>query len=163
MYLIIKVSYMTEKDAFLASFQKAVGQLIQVSMRLFWRDVKKRGLTVPQMFAMRYLYYRGESNISEIARELGVTNAAASQMLDRLVGQGIILRREDPDDRRNKKLTLTEKGRELLKQSAAIQRRWLEVLADNMSAEELKKLADAMEILAQRASELSDVGDAKHG
>ncbi len=146
---------MTEKDTFLASFQKAMGQLIQLSMRAFWRDVKRRGLTVPQMFAMRYLYYRGESNISELARELGVTNAAASQMLDRLVGQGYILRQEDPHDRRNKKLTLTDKGRELLKQSSIAQRRWLEALADSMSAEELEKLSEAMEILAERASELA--------
>jgi DNA-binding MarR family transcriptional regulator len=146
---------MTTKDSFLASFQAAMGQLIQVSMRSFWKYIKKQGLTMPQMFAMRYIYHRGECNISDIARELGVTNAAASQMLDRLVGQGLILRQEDPEDRRNKKLTLTDKGRELLKDSTGAQRRWLDALVESLSQEELEKLAEAMEILAEKAAALT--------
>jgi DNA-binding MarR family transcriptional regulator len=151
------------KESFMAAFQAAVGQVVQIAMHIFWKDLKKRGLTMPQMFAMRYLYYRGESNISELARELGVTNAAASQMLDRLVGQGYILRLEDPQDRRNKKLTLTDKGRALLQESDKAQRRWLEALADAMSPEEMAELARAMEILADRASELSDAENVKRG
>ncbi len=153
---------MTTKDSFLASFQAAMGQLIQVSMRSFWRYIKERGLTMPQMFALRYLYYRGESNISDIARELGVTNAAASQMLDRLVGQGLILRQEDPHDRRNKKLTLTEAGRLLLRESSQAQRAWLDELVKSMSQEELEKLSEAMDILAEKASALSDAVETSH-
>ncbi len=150
---------MTTKESFMASFQSAMGQVLQVSMRSFWRYTKKRGLTMPQMFALRYIYYRGESNISDIAKELGVTNAAASQMLDRLVGQRLILRQEDPHDRRNKRLTLTEGGRDLLRESAGSQRRWLDNLFESMSPDEVEKITEAMDILMERTSDLVEAGE----
>lgn len=145
---------MTTKESFMTSFQSAMGQVLQISMRSFWRYTRKRGLTMPQMFALRYIYYKGESNISDIAKELGVTGAAASQMLDRLVGQRLILRQEDPHDRRNKRLTLTQGGRGLLRESAESQCQWLDALFASMSPDELEKVTEAMDILTERTSDL---------
>ena len=111
---------------------------------------------MPQMFALRYIYHKQECNISDIARELGVTSAAASQMLDRLVGQGFIMRQEDPHDRRNKRLTLTEKGHGLIRGSVEAQRQWLDALAESLSPGELEKLAEAMEILSEKTSRVME-------
>jgi len=153
---------MIAKESFTASIQSAMGQMLQLSMRSFWKYIKQQGLTMPQMFALRYIYHKQECNISDIARELGVTNAAASQMLDRLVGQGFIRRQEDPHDRRNKRLTLTEKGGSLIRESAGAQRQWLEALVASMSPDELEKLAEAMEILAKRTSSVIEAQFEKH-
>ncbi len=56
------------------------------------------------------LKHGGKSGVSEIGGQMGVTNAAASQAVDRLVHLGLIERTEDPDDRRAKRLTLTQAG-----------------------------------------------------
>ena len=146
---------MTKKELFLVSFQSAMGQVFQMSMRSFWRYIKKQKLTMPQMFALRYIYHKGKCNISDIAKELGVSSAAASQMLDRLVGQGLILRREDQHDRRNKNLTLAEEGRSLLRESVEAQRQWLDALVESMSSDEMERVTEAMDILARRTSEIA--------
>jgi DNA-binding MarR family transcriptional regulator len=45
--------------------------------------------------------------------ELGLTSGTISVRMDRLVAQGLVERRPDPDSRRNTLITLTERGREL--------------------------------------------------
>ncbi len=119
-------------------------------MRNFWRYVKTRGLTIPQMFALRYIFYKGTCNISDIARELGVSSAAVSQMLNRLVDQGYIVRREDPRDRRNKQLILTDKGRAALEESAAAQSRWLTEVAEKLTEEEKANILEALNVLEEK-------------
>jgi DNA-binding MarR family transcriptional regulator len=45
--------------------------------------------------------------------ELGLTSGTISVRMDRLVAEGLVHRRPDPDDRRNVRITLSERGREL--------------------------------------------------
>lgn len=45
--------------------------------------------------------------------ELGLTSGTVSVRMDRLVEQGLIERRTDPDDRRNSRIAMTARGREL--------------------------------------------------
>jgi DNA-binding MarR family transcriptional regulator len=45
--------------------------------------------------------------------ELGLTSGTISVRMDRLVAQGLVERRPDPESRRNTRITLTERGREL--------------------------------------------------
>ena len=68
-----------------------------------------RGITHGNVFRRQ-----GVRVLHRIAEHLGVSNAAASQMVDRLVGMGLLERSEDPDDRRAKALALTEKGKALV-------------------------------------------------
>ena len=48
--------------------------------------------------------------VKDVARELDVSDAAASQAIDRLVRAGVVSRTPDPDDRRAVRLSFTEKG-----------------------------------------------------
>src|SRR3990172_4618750 len=84
------------------------------SMRDFIRFTKDTGLSNPQISTLMRLHYHGVCGVSEIGVHLDVTNAAASQMVERLVQQGLLERAEHPDDRRAKQLTLTRKGRALI-------------------------------------------------
>lgn len=45
--------------------------------------------------------------------ELGLTSGTVSVRMDRLAEQGLIERRPDPDDRRNSRIAMTARGREL--------------------------------------------------
>jgi len=144
------------QETFLASFQTAIGKIFQVSMRGFWKYTKAQGLSMPQMFTLRYLYHKGESNVTDIGRELGVTSAAASQMLDRLVQQDLVSRRENPHDRRNKQVTLTDRGRRIIQGSTAARRQWLDDLAKNLTPEEMVEIAATLDLLARRMTELSE-------
>ncbi len=127
------------------------------SMHDFIKFSKDSGLSMPQMSALFHLYHGSQCGVSNIGELLGVTNAAASQLIDRLVLNDLIIRSEDPNDRRVKQLRLTEKGRALVRESIEIRRRWLEKLTDALSVEEQKSIITALTILTHTAREL-DLG-----
>jgi DNA-binding MarR family transcriptional regulator len=66
--------------------------------------------------------------------ELELTSGTISVRVDRLVAEGLVHRRPDPDDRRNVRITLTERGRALFERVApahlANERRLLAPLTD---------------------------------
>ncbi len=53
-------------------------------------------------------------SVSEVARTLGVSKQAASQVLDVMIGSGYVSREADPHDARAKLVRLTERGHRLL-------------------------------------------------
>ena len=71
------------------------------------------------------LYHGSKSGVSEIGEQLGITNAAASQSIDRLVNLGLIERTEDPMDRAAKQLVLTRKGQALVERASKARCQWI--------------------------------------
>jgi DNA-binding MarR family transcriptional regulator len=100
--------------------------------------------------------HHGRLAVSDIGDDLGVSNAAASQMLDRLVHQGLVLRSENPVDRREKQLVLTGQGRQVLVDSACTRQLWLEHLAATLTPEEQDKVLEGLEILIDHMHRLPD-------
>jgi DNA-binding MarR family transcriptional regulator len=125
-------------------------------MRNFIQYARKNGLSMSHLGALFHLHRMGRCGVTELGEHLDVTSAAASQMLDRLVQQHLILRTEDPEDRRVKQIVLTEEGSRILEEGIRARQRWLEDLAGTLSEEEretimvsLKTLIDKMDNLKQ--------------
>ena len=74
-------------------FTRAFHEWSEVFMRRSMRDFKRfmddSGLSPSQINALMRLHYRGKCGVSDIGEHLGVTNAAASQMVDRMVQLGL--------------------------------------------------------------------------
>ncbi len=117
----------------------------------FWKEC---GLSMPQISTLMKLHYRGACGVTEVGSHLGVTNAAASQMVEKLVQLGYLVRAEDPADRRVKQLTLTVQGRALIQRSLEARRRWLENLVGTLTSKEQAHIAGALARLTQAAREL---------
>jgi len=115
---------------------------------------KDRGLTMAQFGALLHIFHKGACGVSDIGSDLGVTNSAASQMLERLVQQKIITRSEDPADRRVKQIVLTDKGRQILQESEHANQSWLEELASKMTPVEQEQVRAALIILIEKAGQL---------
>ena len=139
-------------------FSEALHEWVEVFMHRSMRDSmrfwKDSGLSFPQITTLMRLHYHGVCGVSEVGSHLGVTNAAASQMVERLVQLGYVGRAERPEDRRAKQLTLTPKGRALVQKSLAARRRWLEELVAALSPTEQTEIADALTMLTEAAREL---------
>src|SRR5215208_498101 len=62
----------------------------------------------------------GDVGVSQrrLMDELALTSGTISVRMDRLVGQGLVERRPDPESRRNTLITLTARGRELFERVA---------------------------------------------
>jgi DNA-binding MarR family transcriptional regulator len=72
-------------------------------------------------------------------------------MLERLVQLKLIIRSEDPSDRRVKQIVLTDKGRQILQEVSLANRNWLEDLARSMTAEEQEQVRKAVIVLIDKA------------
>lgn len=124
------------------------------SMHEFRRFSQDSGLSMVQFNVLFRLYYTGFCGVSEIGEHLSVTNAAASQLVDRLVGQGILQRTEDTEDRRVKKITLSPRGRQLVEEAIEARRSWMEQLTAALSESEQESIGRALVALTEAARRL---------
>jgi DNA-binding MarR family transcriptional regulator len=115
---------------------------------------KQNGLSMHQLGLLMQIHYRGNCGISDIGNRFDITNAAASQLVDKLVQNGLIQRAEDPQDRRAKLLTLTEKGKEMIQHSTERSYRWVGDLAQKLSSEEREQVDEALNIMTRAVKEL---------
>jgi DNA-binding MarR family transcriptional regulator len=118
------------------------------------RLAKESGLSIHQLGILMQIHFRGNYGISEISNRFDITNAAASQLVDKLVQSGLIQREEDPQDRRAKLLNLTEKGKKMIQQGAERRYRWVEDLAQKLSAQEREQVNEALNIMTRAAQDL---------
>lgn len=83
------------------------------SVRPMYRRMLDHDLTMAELVVLRQLQ-RGSLTVAEAAECIHLSPSAASRAIDRLVRDGLIRREENPDDRRQKRLTMSAAGRELL-------------------------------------------------
>ena len=86
--------------------------------------------------------------VTDVAQFLGVTNAAASRSIDRLVQRGLIDRTISTEDRRAVDLSLTEASRQLLARFAEVRNRELLRLLGDYSEEKLTRVAALLDELS---------------
>lgn len=86
----------------------------------FARKLLKSGVTVAEWVVLREMYGREVMAPSVLAEQSGMTRGAASKLVDRLVGKGLIARRDRTDDRRFQDISLTAAGRKLVPTLAAL-------------------------------------------
>lgn len=103
----------------LAQFADAVSEIMPVIAREFFKREKsgfvKLNMTMPQFLVLVFLNKRGKASMSDMASGLGVTTAAMTGIVDRLVRDGFISREHDRDDRRVVNIELTSKGSKMVK------------------------------------------------
>lgn len=126
------------------------------SMRDFREFTRQSGLSMSQLSALFQIYHCGECGVSDIGEHLGVTRAAASQMIDRLVQLDLLQRSENPLDRRNKSLALTANGRALIGESIEARRRWMQDLTAALPPDQRAAIIEALTVLTQAARRLEE-------
>jgi DNA-binding MarR family transcriptional regulator len=147
---------MSSHEQFTEVLHTWVKVFMERSMTDFKRFMDESDLSPSQVNILMRLHFRGMCDVSEIGEQLGVTNAAASQAVDRLVGLGLIERTEDPDDRRAKRLTLTQKGRTLIEQGIEARSKWIEGLMDVLTSEQQNMIISALTLLTKAAHKTNE-------
>jgi DNA-binding MarR family transcriptional regulator len=141
-------------DLLMNKMQEWMEIFMHHSMRNFIRYAKDNGLSLSQCGALIHLHHSGCAGVTDMGDHLGVSSAAASQMLDRLVQQDLIQRSEDPCDRRGKQIVLTDKGQRIIKEAIRARASWLTDVFDALSPDEEKQIVLALETLIENASQL---------
>jgi DNA-binding MarR family transcriptional regulator len=130
--------------------------LMRRSMHNFMLFAKEKNLSMAQINALFRLNHKGACGVSDLGDDLGVTSAAASQLLERLVQQGLVARSEDPLDRRNKRIVLTEAGQRIVQESIQARQKWLTSLADLLTPAEQEQVEASLRLLIERAALLEE-------
>ena len=115
-------------------------------------------MTPSKLRALDLLARQGGLRVGELAAQVGIDDATATRLVDRLEDAGLVERRREPDDRRATTVALTRAGEELVTAIAAQRQLFfcdvLEAL-DRREREELVRLtAKAAVALRTRSEEL---------
>lgn len=114
------------------------------------------GLTMPERSALSRLDRAGPTTSSALAREAQITAQAMGATLNALRTRGLVERRPDPDDGRRAVLTVTDAGRQALRNKRNAR---AELLAQALTGgaftpTELEQLAAAAPLLERLAQHI---------
>jgi len=111
-------------------------------------------LTMQQLRLVVNLALDGPASSHELAAKLRVAMGTLTGIVDRLVAQGLVERREDPNDRRIRRVALTEEGQaevdRMLDAGATQFRRVLE----RVDTDTLRQFEEVMHALIDAAKQL---------
>ena len=144
---------MNQDNDLISNLRSWVEVFMRLTIRQLMQYSRESGLSMQQIRTLFHIHgcSRGITNVGE---HLGITKAAASQMIDKMVEQGLITRVEDPHDRRGKKIDLTEKGILFMQKSLEARQGWLENLASRFSPEEGEQVTQSLSMLVEKACQL---------
>ena len=138
--------------------QEAIAELLRQ-----WREVMASSrprwgagdLTFTQLRALSAIGKRESMRVSELAEDLGIGLAAASALADRMTRRQLIVRRQDPDDRRIVRLELSSRGRHLLERLERGRTEHLGKLIARMTPAERDALAATLRAFVRLGAEYS--------
>jgi DNA-binding MarR family transcriptional regulator len=113
-------------------------------------------VTPPQLRVLVMVASRGALNLGAVARGLGVHPSNATRACDRLVSAGLLDRRDDPVDRRNLQLQLTDEGQRLVDGVMDRRRHAIAAVLERMPALQRTALVPVLVTFAEAAGEIDD-------
>ncbi len=135
---------------------------MRLSMHDFTRHARGSGLSLAQMLVLTHLHYRGPCEVMAFGDLMQVSPAGASQMVERLVQQGLVQRNEAPDDRRVRLVHLTETGQQVVAESIRARQGWVEELLAALPDEQRSAVGGVLRMLTEQAVAWEARSDAPH-
>ena len=89
-----------------------------------------------------------------VAAALGVPKANVTEIIERLVEQGLVRREPNPQDRRSHNLTLTEKGKTEVEQLREWSTKRIEKVLERIPGDKLESLAASLEDMLDAAQSM---------
>jgi DNA-binding MarR family transcriptional regulator len=130
---------------------------VQVLMPLIMRETVKRHdddiltgkITPAQYIILSLLEERGALCMTDVAHSIGVSTAATTGSVDRLVRDGYVQRLFEPGDRRIIKIRLTARGSELVVKIRNQRRRMIMTTFGKLSAQDRQDYLAILERIRQ--------------
>lgn len=113
-----------------------IRRLQQIAVGLYMEETAEHDLTPVQFAALATIERQPGEDQRTLARTIGFDTSTIGGVIDRLERRGLVQRNAAPEDRRVRRLTITEAGRTLLAQVLpAMQRAQKRILAPLPAAE----------------------------
>jgi DNA-binding MarR family transcriptional regulator len=137
----------------LAAFTEAImltGSAFRCYLRQRFKECRL-DLTTEMMQVLHYLWRHDHVNQQEIANAVNRDKASLTAMLDNLARRELVTRCEDSQDRRNKRIVLTTKGRALEHQVMPLVQEMYETAGQHLPPQQL---AASLAVLDQMTQNL---------
>ena len=112
------------------------------------------GLTMPQLVTLHMLAHAGGRSVGTIASCLRLSPPATSHLIDRLVRAKLVVRTEDPEDRRSRRLAITEAGRSLVQRINSERSREVSVVLARLNPALRRQFAEVLERVVEELASL---------
>ncbi len=116
-------------------------------IRTEMRSHRGYDLSVPQFRTLTFVNRNPEASLSQLADHLGLTLPSVSKLVDGLVNQKLVSRRESVVDRRRLRLALTRAGEELLSSARQATQDKIKMVLSDLSSNELSIVIEAAALL----------------
>ena len=112
------------------------------------RFAEKFGTTLARFDVLAALDRTGDGlTMSELSRALLVSNGNATQLVQKLVRDGLVAIEPNPTDRRSSIVRLTERGAAHFAELARAHQRWIDDLFVGVGADQRERLYDSLGVL----------------
>jgi DNA-binding MarR family transcriptional regulator len=135
-------------NEFLSSARVFAWSVREVIEKKILRDVAGDKLSFAQLKLLYLVAHTDDHIISDAADFLGISKAAASKAVDKLVRRRLLRRVEVQEDRRSSQLFLTEVGRRLLESYESAREQIVARTFEQFSPRELRQTAEILDRLA---------------
>ena len=118
---------------------------------LFDQAMKPLGITRSQWWVLSQLSRHARSGMlqTELARDLDVGKVTVGGLIDRLEAAGYVVRRPEENDRRAKRIMITERGHEILEKMVAVGRKLNGVILAGLTPETVAAAERALETMKE--------------
>jgi len=106
-------------------------------------------LTFQQFVVMKFIFQKECPKMTDLSEELNVTMGNVTTMIDRLIKQDYVTRKDDPEDRRVVRVCLTTEGKHLMVKAAEARRKNMAMILNKISKEDQASLFKIMEKLVK--------------
>jgi len=151
--------FTSSQDPFIIALREWLEEFMHRSIHAFFRYSRKSALSISQTNSLFRLYHHGASPVNDLADHLGITMAAVSQLLAPLEDINLIQRLQDPNDRRVKRIALTEQGKQRVHEIMRARHAWLDDLVASLTSEEKQEILPAIILLTNKSRGLTHNSD----
>jgi len=141
----------TERDALVDRIVAAYGTLMHRVASAHAPEFVGVGVTMSQAKVLYLVQAEPDMRMSDLAGRLGVTLPSLSGVVDRLVDQGFLTRRDDPADRRQALVRISDAGIDQLELFRELNARQVRILLSRLDMEDLAVVERSLDILAAAA------------
>lgn len=128
---------------------------IERSLRHVAFIIKKRGrdilvdfgITNPQFNALLALRDNPNITMGDLCDKLFLACSTATDLVDRMEKNGFLERKRDSQDRRVIRLSISERGKEVISEVIAARRRYVSSILEKLSEEEISQLEQSLDKL----------------
>jgi len=127
---------------------------------------RETGLTAPQLLVLQSVARTGRAKPSDVAREIHLSGATVTSIVDRLVSRGLARRERSAADRRSVEIVLTEAGQQSISDAPELLQAGFLATFDNLRDWEqsllvssVQRIAGMMDAERIDAAPILEVGD----